>query len=162
MSRMTREDLHSALKNLVLFNALADRGLSALSAIVRLEEYQNTDTIIQQGSPANGVYILLEGNLKVSMKTSAGAIVVLDELSPGKVFGTLAAIDRKQRGANCIASSKVIVGRIAMLDFQDLMYGSSALALGFQIVILRSIFQELRKTNSQLSEVSALPYLPIV
>ena len=52
------------------------------------------------------------------MKTSTGAIVVLDELSPGNVFGTLAAIDRKQRGANCIAMSSVVVGRIAMLDFQ--------------------------------------------
>lgn len=162
MTRMTREDLHDALKQLVLFNALNDRGLSALSAIVRLEQYQNTDTIIQQGSPANGVYILLEGNIKVSMKTSTGAIVVLDELSSGSVFGTLAAIDRKQRGASCSAISDVVVGRIAMLDFQDLMYGSSALALGFQIVILRSIFQELRKTNSQLSELSALPYLPLV
>ena len=40
MTRMTREDLHGALKKLVLFNALDDRGLSALSAIVRLEEYQ--------------------------------------------------------------------------------------------------------------------------
>ena len=162
MTRMTREDLHDALKKLVLFNALDDRGLSALSAIVRLEEYQDSDTVIQQGSPANGVYILLEGTIKVSMKTSTGAIVVLDELSPGNVFGTLAAIDRKQRGANCIAMSSVVVGRIAMLDFQDLMYGSSALALGFQIVILRSIFQELRETNSQLSELSALPYLPLV
>ena len=129
MTRMTREDLHGALKKLVLFNALDDRGLSALSAIVRLEEYQGSDTIIQQGSPANGVYILLEGSIKITMKTTAGAIVVLDELSPGNVFGTLAAIDRKQRGANCIATSSVIVGRIAMLDFQDLMAKAQSLLI---------------------------------
>ncbi len=162
MTQMTREDLQSALKRLSLFNALDDRGLSALAAIVRIEEYAEEDVIIQQGSQSNGVYILLSGSLKVTMKTSAGAIVVLDSLDAGSVFGTLAAIDRKQRGANCIATGPVVVGRIAMLDFQDLMYGSSALALGFQIVILRSIFQELRTTNSQLSELSALSHVHVV
>jgi len=161
MTTMTRENLHGALKRLSLFNVLDDRGINALSAIIRLEEYHSGDTIIQQGSPSNGVYLLLEGTVKVSRKTPAQAIVVLDTIEAGTVFGTLAAIDRKLRGANCIAQNEVVVGRIAMLDFQDLMYGSSALALGFQIVILRSIFQELRKTNEQLSELSALPFLDI-
>ena len=161
MTTMTREDLHGALKRLSLFNALDDRGLNALSAIIRLEEYQAGDTIIQQGSPSNGVYLLLDGSVKVSRKTPADAIVVLDKIEAGTVFGTLAAIDRKTRGASCIAMEEVVVGRIAMLDFQDLMYGSSALALGFQIVILRSIFHELRKTNEQLSELSALPSLDV-
>jgi signal-transduction protein with cAMP-binding, CBS, and nucleotidyltransferase domain len=147
MGDMTREDLHAALKGLSLFNALDDRGLNALSSIIRLEEYAHGDTIIQQGSPSNGVYLLLAGAVKVSRRTTANAIVVLDTISAGTVFGTLAAIDRKTRGASCFAQGKTVVGRIAMLDFQDLMYGSSALALGFQIVILRSIFQELRQTN---------------
>lgn len=161
MTTMTREDLHGALKRLSLFNALDDRGLNALSAIIRLEEYQAGDTIIQQGSPSNGVYLLLDGSVKVSRKTPADPIVVLDTIVAGTVFGTLAAIDRKTRGASCTAIGDVVVGRIAMLDFQDLMYGSSALALGFQIVILRSIFHELRKTNEQLSELSALPSLDV-
>lgn len=161
MTTMTRENLHGALKRLSLFNALDDRGLNALSAIIRLEEYQSGEAIIQQGSPSNGVYLLLEGTVKVSRKTPAQAIVVLDTIEAGTVFGTLAAIDRQLRGANCIAQDDVVVGRIAMLDFQDLMYGSSALALGFQIVILRSIFHELRKTNEELSELSSLPPLSI-
>lgn len=159
---MTRDGLQGKLKQLQLFNGLDDRGINALSAIVRLESYEDGDTVIQQGSPSNGIYILLEGNIKVSLRTSVGAIVVLDSLSEGSVFGTLSAIDRKERGANCIASGTVHVGRIAMMDVQDLMYGSSALALGFQIVILRSIFQELRKTNAQLSELSALDVVDVI
>jgi len=161
MSQMTRENLHETLRKLSLFNVLDERALRALSAIVRIEEYAKGDLLIQQGSPTNGVYILLQGSIKVSMQTSTGAIVVLDSLDEGSVFGTLAAIDRKQRGASCTAKDAVVVGRIAMLDFQDLMYGSSSLALGFQIVILRSIFQELRKTNAQLSELSALSAVSI-
>ena len=47
MTTMTRENLHGALKRLSLFNALDDRGLNALSAIIRLEEYQSGDVIIQ-------------------------------------------------------------------------------------------------------------------
>ena len=77
------------------------------------------------------------------------------------MFGTLAAIDRKLRGANCIAQDDVVVGRIAMLDFQDLMYGSSALALGFQIVILRSIFMNCAKPMKNCRKLSSLPPLSI-
>ena len=159
---LTRDDLQKTLKQLQLFNGLDDRGVNALSAIIRLESYETDDVVIQQGSPSNGIYILLEGAMQVSLKTTAGAIVVLDSLEEGSVFGTLSAIDRKERGATCKAVGTVHLGRIAMIDVQDLMYGSSALALGFQIVILRSIFQELRKTNAQLSELSALEAVDIV
>ena len=109
MTTMTRENLHGALKRLSLFNALDDRGLNALSAIIRLEEYQSGEVIIQQGSPSNGVYLILEGTVRVSRKTPAQAIVVLDTIDAGTVFGTLAAIDRKLRGANCIAQTEVVV-----------------------------------------------------
>ena len=159
---LTRDDLQGKLKQLQLFNGLDDRGINALSAIIRLESYEADDVVIQQGAPSNGIYILLEGTMQVSLRTTAGAIVVLDSLSEGSVFGTLSAIDRKQRGASVKAVETVHVGRIAMIDVQDLMYGSSALALGFQIVILRSIFQELRETNAQLSELSALDAVDIV
>ena len=83
MTTMTRENLHGALKRLPLFNALDDRGLNALSAIIRLESYSSGDAIIQQGSPSNGVYLLLEGTVKVSRKTPAQAIVVLDTIEAG-------------------------------------------------------------------------------
>ena len=156
---ITRDALQQKLKQLQIFNGLDDRGINALSAIIRLESYDTEEVIIQQGAPSNGIFILLEGSIRVSFQTSAGAIVVLDHLSKGNVFGTLSAIDRKERGATCTAADTVHVGRISMMDVQDLMYGSSALALGFQIVILRSIFQELRKTNAHLSELSALEAL---
>ena len=159
---ISREQIQNQLKEFSFFGALDDRGINALSAIVRAESFEEGDHIITQGAAVNGVYIILDGDIKVTLETEAGAIVVLDEIQSGSVFGTLSAIDRKNRGANCIAQRKSTVGRIAMLDFQDLMYGSSALALGFQIVILRSIFQEIRRTNEQLSELSSLPPLYIV
>ena len=159
---ISREQIQNQLKEFSFFGALDDRGINALSAIVRAESFEQGDHIITQGAPVNGVYIILDGDVKITLETDAGAIVVLDEIHSGSVFGTLSAIDRKNRGANCIAKRKCTVGRIAMLDFQDLMYGSSALALGFQIVILRSIFQEIRRTNEQLSELSSLPPLYIV
>ena len=161
-TRMTLDELQQTLKNLSIFNALDERGINALSAIIQVEQYTKGQSIIEQGSSPNGIYILLRGAVKVSIETEPGAIVVLNHLKEGDVFGTLSAIDRKLRGASCIATGPAVAGRIAMLDFQDLMYGSSALALGFQIVVLRSIFHELRITNAQLSELSSLPSISVV
>ena len=152
--------MQQILKTIRLFDGLDDRALNALSAIMTLKKYTIGQAIIQQNSQPDGIYILLSGEVQIKVKTSTGAIVVIDTISKGAVFGTLSAMDRKLRGATCAAKADVQVGFISLSDFQDLMQGSSPLALGFQIALLRSIFHEIRKTNLQLSELSSLtPYI---
>ena len=152
--------MQELLKTIRLFDGLDGRAINALAAIMTLKKMSKGHLIIEQNSPPDGIYVLLEGEVQIKVKTSAGAIVVVDTIQKGAVFGTLSAMDRKLRGANCVAKTDVKVGFIALSDFQDLMQGSSPLALGFQIALLRSIFHEIRKTNVQLSELSSLtPYI---
>lgn len=148
--------MQEKLSSIRLFDTIDERSLNALSAIVRYKTYKNGEYIIKQGLDSDGVYILFSGRVKITIRTHTGPIVVLDALQAGRIFGTLSAIDKKERGANCVASGDVEVGYIPLSDFHDLLKGASPLALGFQIAILRSLFDEIRKTNTQVSELSAL------
>ena len=58
--------------------------------------------------------------------------------------------------AHCVARDEVEYGFLQTVDFLDLIAGNSAMALGFQVVIIRSIFRDIRFTNEQLAEYSSL------
>ena len=147
------------LKTVPIFDRLEERSLNALVGVMQEQRFDNKDVIIEQGSPSDGIHILLEGIIQISRITEVGAIVVLNHLEPGSVFGTLSTIDKGVRGAQCIAKTDVTTAFLGAADFEELMEGTSALALGFQVAILRSVFSDIRKTNEQLAELSSLePY----
>lgn len=141
------------------FDHFEARELNALASITKARRYSKGEYIIKQGSRPDGVHIILSGMVRISRITAAGAILVLGEIGVGAVFGTLAAIDKGIRGADCIAKTEVESAFIPLSDFDELMAGKSSLALQVQAAVLRSVFAELRGTNKHLSELLALePY----
>lgn len=150
------------LTEVPIFDHFAERELNALSSITIEKDYDKGRSIIEQGSSSDGLYIVLNGLVQVSRQTETGSIIVLNQLEKGTIFGALSIIDKEVRGASCIALTKVEVAYLPITHFQELIEGKSALALHVQAAILRSIFAEIRQTNIQLSELSALePYFPM-
>ncbi|MBM76188.1 MAG: hypothetical protein CMK59_12365 [Proteobacteria bacterium] len=146
----------SYIEDIRLFQRLSPRAINALAGLFVLKRWSKGDTILRQGTPSNGVYLILEGEVQVTRVTGAGTFVVLNQLQKGQVFGTLSTIDGGVRGADCIAYSDVTLGYMSKEDFNDLIKGSSTLAMGFQVAIIRSIFYDLRKTNEEFAELSSL------
>jgi len=147
------------LKTIPIFDRLEERSINALAGVMKEQRFVTKDIVIEQGTPSDGIHIILEGIVQISRITNTGAIVVLNHIEPGAVFGTLSTIDKGVRGAQCIAKTDVATAFLGFSDFEELMEGTSTLALGFQVAILRSVFSDIRKTNVQLSELSSLePY----
>ena len=144
------------LKGIRIFSKLDDRSLRALGGVLQLQRYEDSDVIIHQGSISDGIYIILDGSIRVSHRTSTGAIIVLNTLENGSVFGTLSTIDSGVRGAKCMAVGATQVAYMTKVDFLELMDSTSAFALSFQVAILRSIFFDIRRTNDQLAELASL------
>ena len=145
--------------DLRLFDRLPSRARNALAGIMVERQWKTGDVVITQGTHSDGVYILLEGQIKVTRITNSGPSVILNTFQPGAVFGTLSSMDGGLRGANCIAQTDVKIAFLSRADFLELMSGSSPLSLGFQVVVVRSIFADIRRTNEELAELSSL--LPI-
>lgn len=153
--------IRNKLTEVPIFDHFDTRELNALSSITDEKKYDKGQLIVEQGSSPDGLYIVLEGLVQVSRKTDTGSIVVLDELGKGGTFGALSIIDKGVRGASCLALTNVEVACLPITHFLELMEGKSALALQVQASMLRAIFSEIRKTNKELSELSALePYYP--
>ena len=115
------------LKSIPVFDRLEERSINALAGVMQEQRYHCDSVVIEQGSPSDGIYIVLEGKIQISRITESGAIVVLSVLEPGSVFGTLSTIDKGSRGAQCIAKTDLVT---AFLLFKSLIFfGSGILPL---------------------------------
>ena len=82
------------------------------------ETYKDKEVIIKEGSKGFWVYVILEGQAKVTQKTPEG-LVVVDTLREGDVFGELVMFEQGggTRSATVSANGPV---RVGILDTERL------------------------------------------
>jgi CRP/FNR family cyclic AMP-dependent transcriptional regulator len=143
------------LEQIDLFSKLSTRAKNALAGLLVLKNYEPGQTIVRQGTASDGIFVLLSGEVQIVRVTESGSQVVLNQMTSG-IFGTLSTIDGGTRGADCVAKTSVQAAFLKRPDFIELIQGSSTMALGFQVAIIRSMFSDIRKTNDELATLSSL------
>ncbi len=74
------------------FAGLPDRVLHALDSFKTYATYHKGSTLLLRGRPVDGIFVLVEGSVKLSISSSKGATVILGIAGPGEVLGLSAAI----------------------------------------------------------------------
>jgi len=77
--------------------------------------------VISETQANNEVYFLVSGTVHACAFTQNGKQVQFEELTPGMMFGELAAIDNKGRSSDCIAVTPVVLAVISSKDFELLI-----------------------------------------
>jgi CRP/FNR family transcriptional regulator, cyclic AMP receptor protein len=142
--------------DLPIFRNLGSGAISAIRGVMIERVWNINDPVIEQGAYSDGVHLVLEGSIQIIFTTEKGPKIKLAQLNRGDMFGVLSCIDGGLRGASCIATKACRTMFLQRTDFLELMEGSSALALGFQIAALRSIYYDIRRTNEMFSEMRSL------
>jgi CRP/FNR family cyclic AMP-dependent transcriptional regulator len=90
------------LKKVPLFRSLPERSLGIIAGLVADERIEEGEEVIREGSEADRLYILVEGQVQVVknyLKDDATALGIFDPVS---VFGEIGLIDRDTRSATVI------------------------------------------------------------
>lgn len=145
------------LDHVPLFRALPDRAREAVAALLDDRRYPGGAVLLEQGDRSGGVFVLLEGAVRVERQLPGDRRVDLVTLRAGALFGTLAVLDGGARAASCIAKGPVRVAVLPRVAFLELIDGTSEVALRFQIAVIRDLFADVRATNLRLVELAALP-----
>ena len=106
--------LHSFLKSVGPFQALADQEIKALAALLSRWEYQGGETIFSAGDIGTTLFIIEEGSCFLEI---AGRTV--KHLDPGDLFGEIAVIDTLPRTATVKADPTCRLLAIQALDLED-------------------------------------------
>lgn len=81
------EKIASFISHATLFRGLPESEVERLARISRTCTYKRGETIFTEGTPADGLYILYLGRIKIYKLSPAGKEQILHIIEPGEPFG---------------------------------------------------------------------------
>lgn len=109
------------LKRLDLSEALDDEGLEELAALTSMNRFEENTPIYFPGDPSDTVYILKQGQVKISRSTADGKRITLTLIEPGEIFGGLSLIDQKDRETRAEAVAESVICAVPRDPFIDFL-----------------------------------------
>ncbi len=98
------------LQHAGLFRGLALSVLDEVAQLARQRSSQNDAFFFHQGDPATTLYVLIQGRVRIVQVTPEGQQVILRIISPGEMFGGIAALGE----ASYPASAQALEASVAL------------------------------------------------
>ena len=130
---------------------MTDEQLERFLEFVEVMRVPNWATIVKQGDHGDAMYLVVEGELSVRMK-SAGAETILAKLSIGDFFGDISLFDHGPRSADVVADTSSILLKISAASFAELGRTAPDLATPFLMAIGRTLTARIRAGNKHYAE----------
>src|SRR4051812_33938758 len=127
------------LAGVALLGQLAPDALALVAAAARERRWSDGEVIFRRGDPADGIYIVRQGSVRVMMPAAEGP-GHLATLGPGSGLGEMSLLGgERERSADAIAEDAVLVF-IPLAAIRDLRkqhppdFAAALLALSRQVV----------------------------
>ena len=140
------------LRHVSLFESLDQKELEALSDVTFTRTFSKDNVIILAEEEGDTLFILKNGQVKVSIVSEEGREVILSLLGPGSVFGELSLLDGKPRSANVVAIEETELLMLRRVDFLQLIYKTPQIATA----LLAELATRMRKTDRQIEGLALL------
>jgi CRP-like cAMP-binding protein len=111
------EAMLAQLHSVSLFQTLPESGLRALAHRVKQRTLAAGRLVFKEGEPADSMYVVLSGSVKIFLKDGAGKEVVLDTKQAGDYFGEM-MLDYRPRSASIVTLEPSEFAVISRGDFQ--------------------------------------------
>jgi len=139
-------DRRNILRSIPLFHHLADSDLDEIAELLIDRRFRCRATIFEEGSVGEYMYIIREGEVKVSKMSDDGREKVLEMLGPGGFFGEMALLDQEPRSASVKAVADCVLLALSRNDFMGLLRRNPEISLE----LLRELTRRLRETDEEV------------
>lgn len=144
------------IRKAAIFVELDNDELQRVAEICREQRFKSGQTIFNEGEPGNRLYIILDGEVRISRQVPGSGEEALSVLKPGACFGEMAVFDRSERSTDAIANSDCSLITISRPDFEILLDFNRD--LGYKVLwsMVRLLSGRLRQTNENLRSFLAM------
>ncbi len=146
---MDREKTADLLADTNLFGDLDRNTLIALADKCVERRYRKGQMVFYQGDPADALYIVVEGLVKVVVTSEDGDEMVLVTLEPPDVFGEIGVVDGGTRSASAEIVANSTLLSLTRDTFLDLLQGHKEMTES----LLRSLGGALRRLTEQTADL---------
>lgn len=112
------------LRNTQLFGQIEDRQLRGLAKQLKQRRLNRNQVLFRQGDPADALYIVVSGRVRVATADRAGNEKVLAFLGSGEVVGEMGLLSGSSRSATVVASTDVELLQLRKTDFDSVVAGN--------------------------------------
>jgi CRP/FNR family cyclic AMP-dependent transcriptional regulator len=144
------------LKNVAIFKNLDEAELGEVADVCRIEEFVSGEYIFREGEHGNRLYLIVEGDVRISRDVPGSGEEALAILKPGALFGEMAVLDRSERSTHAISNGGTKVLTITRPDFEMLLDFNREMAYKVLWSVTRLLSGRLRQTNDSLRSFLAM------
>ena len=141
-----------SLAAIPFFGGLEPVALERLAGSMRSRRFRRGEVIFHIGDPGDALFVILTGEVKISLPSETGDEAILATLRAGDVFGELALLDGAPRSASATAISPTETVVLPRDRFRELI----ATEAGVRDALLASIAGELRRLTRHVEELHFL------
>jgi CRP/FNR family cyclic AMP-dependent transcriptional regulator len=140
------KDRNEALRAIPLFRDLSEKDLADIAGLLIDRKYPRDAVIYEDGSIGDYMYIISEGQVKVTKMSEDGREKILEILGPGDFHGEMALLDRAPRSASVKTTTPCVLLALSRQDFLGLLKQNHELTLE----LIRVLVRRLRETDEQI------------
>lgn len=127
-----------------VFGSLDEPVLQDLGRFLHLQTIPGGNIVYREGDPANTMFFLISGRLRVSRRDRQGVLLLYNEIRPGESVGEAGLILQQPRAADITALRDSVVAMLSRADFERLLLLHP---LALNQVFSRAIFNHLRHAS---------------
>ena len=148
----TESDTVYTLRQVPVFKGFSNKEFNELEKLVHHRNYSSDDFVFKNRAPGEGMYIIMNGTIKITIGTRAGDENILANLKEGDFFGELALFDDEPRSANAISIEDSKLIGFFTADLLSLQERNPEMANKILFNLGGMLGERLRSTNRLLIE----------
>ena len=149
-------DAKSVLKAVSIFKDLDDEELGQVADVCKEEKFNSGEYIFKEGEHGNRLYLIVEGEVRISRDVPGSGEEALAVLKQGALFGEMAVFDRSERSTHAISNGGTTCLTITRPDFEMLLDFNREMAYKVLWAVVRLLSTRLRSTNDSLRSFLAM------
>jgi len=144
------------LRKAAIFKDLDEDELKQVADVCKEERFVSGAYIFREGEHGNRLYLIVDGEVRISRDVPGIGEEALAILKPGALFGEMAVFDRTERSTHAISNGGVTALTISRPDFEMLLDFNRELAYKVLWGCVRLVSSRLRSTNDSLRSFLAM------
>lgn len=145
-----------ALEGVSLFGGLLPAHLRRIAKLAQEFEYKKNEFVFRHGDEGDGLFLVLEGAIRISRNVSGMGEEALAILREGHHFGEMSLIDDDvPRSADALCHENARLIKLPKHDLRDLMFVDRELAYELLWRFVRGLSGRLRDSNDRLMMLTA-------
>jgi CRP/FNR family transcriptional regulator len=144
------ENILKIISAIPLFNGLPDDQLDAIRQIAVEKHYNKGQTIFSEGDETTGLFVVIDGRIKIYKVSSEGKEQILHIFETGESFGEVTVFTGQQLPANAQTLAKSRLLLFPRSAFVGLVTANPSLALN----LLAIMSKKLRQFAAQIENLS--------